>query len=56
MRDYYENLYWKQRDIDAETIRLYQQTFSYLLAQPWYVERLPEIRKHVTEHVISKQN
>lgn len=29
-----------------ETIAAYQRHLAYLLEQPWYVERLPEIRKH----------
>lgn len=49
----YENRYVEPPD-DQKTIAMYQALLAYLLAQPWYQERLPQIRKHVEDHIIRK--
>lgn len=51
-----ENVLKAENAEQARIIRSYQKHYAYLLAQPWYIERLPEIRKHYETLISSKTN
>lgn len=65
MNRQYENLRNKPSELGDLKIQLeeaqkvittYQAHLAYLLAQSWYIERLPEIRKHYETLISSKNN
>lgn len=65
MNRQYENLRNKPSELGDLKIQLeeaqgiilaYQNHLAILLTKDWYIERLPEIRKHVQENIIRNNN